>query len=218
MSHTLTSRPQAIEEITKAKIEQVMKRIADERRSGDPESPVNQAIKKWEGHDFTVKVNDQWRLEGFIEFFMSMNDLLCAADPTWPRSLKPQCFDPVGIARLCGFPVEEFAQFLPPTDSYVIGGIGEVKSAVEQLTDSVKAVLPIVQEATSLNPNRLSDNKRSLYEAASETGPMIGKEICRRASIKYGGYARGLLTDLVEAGFLRKVRGGYQRVSEGQKS
>jgi hypothetical protein len=110
---------------------QIMKRIAEERRSGDPESPLNQAVANWKGHDFSVKVNGHWRLEGFIDFFRSINDLMCAVDPAQPPSLPPQCFDPIGIARLFGLPVDEFARYLPRQPRRIFGEPGRKSTTKE---------------------------------------------------------------------------------------
>jgi hypothetical protein len=109
----------------------IIKRIGEQFRTGDPDSPVNQVIARWKGHDFTVKVNGQWRLEGFIDYFRWWNDLACAVDSTQPRSLPPQCFDPIGIARLFGLPVEEFARYLPRQPNQIFGDPGRKNTTKE---------------------------------------------------------------------------------------
>ena len=198
------------------KPKEIIKRIGEEVRTGDPDSPVNQVIARWKGHDFTVKFNGQWRLEGFVDYFRWWNDLACAVDLTQPRSLPPQCFDPIGIARLFGLPVEEFVRYLPNVNRHVIDGLGRVESAVRHLSDGVNAALPLLEMSVGPDPSSFSKSKRSLYEAASDSTPLDARKLCGRCKLKYSSYTRRLLADLAAEGRLKRVRCGYLRVRTRQ--
>ncbi len=116
------------------KPEEIIKRIAEEIRSGKPNSSVNQTIARWKGHQYIVKVNGQWQLEGFIDYLRWWNDLACAVDPSRPRAIPPHCFHPLGIASLFGLPVEEFARFVPPQPRRIIGRPGR-KTTTKHIAD-----------------------------------------------------------------------------------
>ncbi len=113
---------------------EIVNRIAEEIRSGDPNNPVNQTIARWKGHQCIVKVNGQWQLEGFIDYLRWWNDLACAVDPSRPRAIPPHCFHPIGIARMFRLPVEEFARFLPRQPGRTIGKPGR-KNTTKHIAD-----------------------------------------------------------------------------------
>jgi excisionase family DNA binding protein len=75
----------------------------------NPDNHVQAVLARWQDHDFTVRVNGKWRLEGFINFFQSVQELVAAVDGTTPPGLPPQCLDPVQIARFFRIPLDEFA-------------------------------------------------------------------------------------------------------------
>ena len=138
-------------------------------------------------------------------------ELACAVDPSHPNPLTPQCFDPIGIAKLFGFPIEEFAEFLPDADAHLIAGLGGVESEVARMSDALERALPIVQEQAVLDLSKLSDSQRCLYDTTNETEALSAKMICGKVGKKHSGYTRGLMSQMVKDGFLRKVPGGYVR-------
>ncbi|MEK6262768.1 MAG: hypothetical protein AABP62_29575 [Planctomycetota bacterium] len=70
--------------------------------------PEYEAVKeRWKGFTHTVRINDKWRFEGFITYLMHNFELLRSIEPSLPVIPPPHLFDPKGIARLFGIPIEE---------------------------------------------------------------------------------------------------------------
>jgi hypothetical protein len=82
-------------------------RIGDALANVQPDSELDRVLKRWEGHDFTVKVAEKWRLGGFIDFFQKQLDIMHAVDPSIDPRLPVQCYDPKCIARFFRIPLEE---------------------------------------------------------------------------------------------------------------
>ena len=183
-------------------------RIFHDACSEDPDSAVKEIIAKWRQHEFILKVNDEWQLEGFIMWFKYWQELACAVDPSLPKHLTPQCFDPIGIAKLFGFAVEEFTEFLPDVDGHVVEEVSRLSRALEK-------AMPVIEAASVLDPEQLSNSPRLLYAATDDAEALSAKMLCRQAGLRHSGYTRGLISQLVKDGFLRKVPGGYVRAPSG---
>lgn len=82
-------------------------RIGDALANVQPGSELDQVLKRWEGHDFTVKIGDTWLLGGFIDFFQNAVDIIHAVDSSIDPRLPVQCYDPECIAHFFRIPLEE---------------------------------------------------------------------------------------------------------------
>lgn len=113
---------------------------------------------------------------------------------------------------------ETSKQIIQQFYSEYMDSLNKFTAKIDRLSEAVEASLPIIELSNGPNPDNLSDSKKDLYDAASESEPKIGKNICQEACMNYGGYERGLLAELVRHDFLKKVSGGYLKVPPRQKS
>jgi hypothetical protein len=135
-------------------------RIAEALKN--PDSQLQAVLARWQDHDFTVRVDGKWRLEGFINFFQSVVETLAAVDGAQPPPLPSQCLDPVQIARFFRIPLDEFAASGIP-----IGGADTLRrsqdvgiSGVAQITGlSCQEVTPRARHLDSIAENlaRIAD-------------------------------------------------------------
>jgi hypothetical protein len=91
-------------------IHELSERIGDALANVQPGSELDQVLKRWEGHDFTVKISGRWRLNGFIDFFQNMLEISHAVDPSIDPRLPVQCYDPKYIAQFFRIPLEELVR------------------------------------------------------------------------------------------------------------
>ena len=74
---------------------------------GEP-TPEYLAVKsQWEGFKHTIKINEKWRIEGFITWITMRLELLRCVDRSLPPTPSPDLFRPEVIARMFGIPPEE---------------------------------------------------------------------------------------------------------------
>lgn len=170
-----------------AHIERIMKAIRD----AEPGSGAAQLKMDWEEHDHPVRVNGQWRLEGFISYFRYTFGLMRAVDPTLSPNLPAQCFDPAAIATLFGIPITELAPWLDDDENSLPEE--EQGSLIKQMKGDHSAILDEVKKI-SLAVQRLSEDAERATQkewySPSEVAELLGKapftvrEWCRLGRVK----------------------------------
>ena len=88
--------------------EEFYNRISEALRTCEEGSELADVLAKWDKHEFVVRRNGVWRLEGFINFFQKLHEIMCVVDPTIDPALPPQCFDARSIARFFRLPPDAF--------------------------------------------------------------------------------------------------------------
>lgn len=91
--------------------EELLARFAEALQDIEAHPKLEAALKRWKGFDFTVKRNGQWLLEGFVNYFQHVHDIIRALDPSTPEQLPPQCFDTESIAAFFRLPDDAFAAY-----------------------------------------------------------------------------------------------------------
>jgi hypothetical protein len=169
-------------------------------RDAEPGSEVARLRKDWEGHGQPVRVNGQWRLEGFIDYFRYNLDLMCAVDPTLDPNLPPQCFDPASIAALFRIPVEELAPWLDESESEQPEDrqdslIEQMKRDHSEILDSVRKISIAVQD---LSENGKRSTQKEWYSPSEVAellvkAPFTVREWCRlgRVNVRKRPTGRG---------------------------
>lgn len=161
-----------------------LERIAEAMKNPDPHLQV--VLARWQGHDFTVRVNGKWRLEGFISYFKAVQEIVAAVDGTTSPGLPPQCLDPVQIARFFRIPLEEFAEsgipgshtdgnFLSPIEGRLESRIGEMSALLSKIDGDLTT---LVQQRTIKDFYTTDDLSRMFGKA-----PYTVREWCRLGRI-----------------------------------
>ncbi|QDU80511.1 hypothetical protein Pla110_22410 [Polystyrenella longa] len=193
----------------------ILDKIIKEARSEDPKNKVRQIIDRWKNQIVTLGSHGKWNLEGFVMIFAYIQELSQEVDPSFPKRLPPQCFDPVSIAKRFDLKEEEFSHFQSPSNNRVAEVLEGVQEKLLNLTSLIDKALPVLDERCKVDPSTLSDTQLALYKAADDT-PQFGKQICKKAGVSHHGTNRGHLAHLVEIGLLNKTRGGYVRAPSRQ--
>lgn len=103
--------------------DQVCDCIRHTRATGETETPLGRALKKWQHIDIPVQRDGRWLLEGFIMSFRRDREILHAFDPSISPDLPAHLLDLAMIADFFGIPVEEFG---------CTGGFGQQRRPTEE--------------------------------------------------------------------------------------
>ena len=165
--------------------------------SGEPETEEDRVEALWRGHDFTVKVNGRWCLDGFIKWYLHAFEILRARDPNTYRQFPPRLCDPLVIALMHGIPPEEFG----------------VTTLEDRMNNLVSRLEKLFQGETMPG---LTPTQEMLLRAASETEPLTGESLAAEAKVTVNSNTRNCLASLVKLGLLHKVSRGYVKSPRGQ--
>lgn len=131
--------------------------------SGNEDTELGRAVASWRGHEFIVKRNGKWCLDGFFKWHIHGWEIVRARDPNAPSQPPSYLFDPAWIARMYRIPEEELGIVKAPEVLEVLDG------TVRKLDGAVARLEKLLTNDITLG---LSDTQEMLLRAASETEPL----------------------------------------------
>lgn len=110
--------------------EQLIEKLNEELAR--PESAASEVVAAWKNVKHVVKIDRQWRMQGFMSFFMHSYELLRSVDSSLPVDLPAHLYDRKLIARLFRIPESELG-----ISSTIAGPVGKPgrRSSTKPLAD-----------------------------------------------------------------------------------